>query len=182
MAHTRKLHYKDIKATADTHVGKKGDIWYDPLTPQLRTYNGDPGGVLIGSSGGGFPTTWNIYNTQPGNSSPTANWDPDYDMFWFYTNGQNNIGLTLYLPQPSDRTDGQIVWIKIQNYNSTGCYLTIDSSDAGTAIENTGTAISIDAPSIGSSLLLGLKFSAIDPAAGSPTWTVISGSYTAHSF
>jgi hypothetical protein len=51
MAHTRKLHYRDINASADQHTGRKGDIWFDPEDPVLRTYNGDPGGEPLGSGG-----------------------------------------------------------------------------------------------------------------------------------
>jgi len=49
---TRKLHYKQIKDTAATHVGRKGDVWYDNETTALRFYNGDPGGEVL--SAGGF--------------------------------------------------------------------------------------------------------------------------------
>ena len=52
---TRKLHYKEIRDFAAEHVGRKGDIWYDPTTTALRFYNGDPGGEPL--SAGGFSLT-----------------------------------------------------------------------------------------------------------------------------
>lgn len=48
---TRKLHYKNIGDTATTHVGRPGDIWFDPESNVLRTYNELPGGKTLGSSG-----------------------------------------------------------------------------------------------------------------------------------
>lgn len=48
---TRKLQYKAIKDTASTHVGKPGDIFYDPDVAQLRMYDGNPGGMTIGGGG-----------------------------------------------------------------------------------------------------------------------------------
>jgi len=48
---TRKLHYKDVIATASTHVGRPGDIWFDPDSTVLRTYDGSPGGKSLGGSG-----------------------------------------------------------------------------------------------------------------------------------
>ena len=48
---TRKLHHKAVTATASTHVGRPGDIWFDPDSTVLRTYNGSPGGKSLGGSG-----------------------------------------------------------------------------------------------------------------------------------
>ena len=46
MANTRKIHYKNVNDTADTHIGHAGDMFYDPSTPALRVSNGvDAGGV-----------------------------------------------------------------------------------------------------------------------------------------
>jgi hypothetical protein len=47
---TRKLHYKNIGDSATTHVARPGDIWFDPESNVLRTYNGSPGGKLLGNS------------------------------------------------------------------------------------------------------------------------------------
>jgi hypothetical protein len=47
----RKLHYKNISDTASTHLGRPGDIWFDPASTVLRTYNGSPGGKLLGGAG-----------------------------------------------------------------------------------------------------------------------------------
>jgi hypothetical protein len=47
----RKLHYKDISDTASTHLGRPGDIWFDPASTVLRTYNGSPGGKTLGGAG-----------------------------------------------------------------------------------------------------------------------------------
>ena len=49
---TRKLHHKAVTDTATAHVGHPGDIWFDPASTVLRTYNGSPGGKSIG---GGTP-------------------------------------------------------------------------------------------------------------------------------
>lgn len=48
---TRKLHYKNIADTTTTYVGRLGDIWFDPESNVLRTYNSSPGGKTLGSSG-----------------------------------------------------------------------------------------------------------------------------------
>ena len=50
MAHTRKLHYKDINAAADSYVGNYGDLWFDPMANVIRVYNGQAGGHEIGST------------------------------------------------------------------------------------------------------------------------------------
>jgi hypothetical protein len=47
----RKLHHKDISDTASTHLGRPGDIWFDPASTVLRTYNGSPGGKTLGGAG-----------------------------------------------------------------------------------------------------------------------------------
>ncbi len=52
MATTRKLQYKAIKDTASTHVGSPGDIFYDPAVAELRMYDGNAGGMVIGGGGG----------------------------------------------------------------------------------------------------------------------------------
>jgi len=54
---TRKLHYKNINATASTHVGRPGDIWFDESTTVLRAYSGTAGGKSL--SGGAIGDTWN---------------------------------------------------------------------------------------------------------------------------
>jgi hypothetical protein len=46
MGQARKLHFKKINSSVETHVGNKGDMFYDPATPALRVSNGlDAGGV-----------------------------------------------------------------------------------------------------------------------------------------
>ena len=52
----RKLHYKNINATASTHVGHPGDIWFDPASTVLRTYSGTAGGQ--GMNGVGIGDTY----------------------------------------------------------------------------------------------------------------------------
>lgn len=47
----RKLQYKAIKDTASTHVGSPGDIFYDPAVAELRMYDGNAGGMVIGGGG-----------------------------------------------------------------------------------------------------------------------------------
>jgi len=47
---TRKLHYKNINATASTHVGRPGDIWFDESTTVLRAYSGTAGGKSLSGS------------------------------------------------------------------------------------------------------------------------------------
>jgi hypothetical protein len=49
---TRKLHYKNIIAVAANHVGREGDIWFDPDSNVLRTYDGSPGGKYLGDGTG----------------------------------------------------------------------------------------------------------------------------------
>jgi hypothetical protein len=49
---TRKLHYKNIKDIAATHVGREGDIWFDPVSNVLRTYDGSSGGKYLGDGTG----------------------------------------------------------------------------------------------------------------------------------
>ena len=53
---TRKLHYKNINATASTHVGRPGDIWFDESTTVLRAYSGTAGGKSL--SGGAIGATY----------------------------------------------------------------------------------------------------------------------------
>jgi hypothetical protein len=53
----RKLHYKNINATASTHVGRPGDIWFDPASTALRAYSGTAGGQTVSTSRIG--DTWN---------------------------------------------------------------------------------------------------------------------------
>jgi hypothetical protein len=53
---TRKLHYKNINATASTHVGLPGDIWFDPASTALRAYSGTAGGKSL--SGGAIGATY----------------------------------------------------------------------------------------------------------------------------
>lgn len=52
MAITRKLHYKAVNDDLATHVGKPGDIFYDPEVAELRMYDGNPGGMVITGGGG----------------------------------------------------------------------------------------------------------------------------------
>ena len=52
MATTRKLQYKAVKGTASSHVGSPGDIFYNPDVAELRMYDGNAGGMVIGGSGG----------------------------------------------------------------------------------------------------------------------------------
>lgn len=49
---TRKLHYKAVSDDATTHVGKPGDIFYDPTVAELRMYDGNAGGMVITGGGG----------------------------------------------------------------------------------------------------------------------------------
>jgi hypothetical protein len=52
MSDTRKLHFKEILDAADQHIGREGDVWFDPESTTLRTYdNGTMGGKLLGGSG-----------------------------------------------------------------------------------------------------------------------------------
>lgn len=71
MANTRKLHYKDINATASTYTGDLGNIWFDPETNVLRTYTGSPGGKLIGDG-----TVSSLVNGASNVSISTANGVP----------------------------------------------------------------------------------------------------------
>jgi len=66
MAHTRKLHYKDINAAPETYVGNYGDLWFDPMGNVIRVYNGQAGGHTIG--GGSTGTSWDL--TSQGNGCP----------------------------------------------------------------------------------------------------------------
>jgi len=52
MATTRKLHYKAVSDDATTHVGRPGDIFYDPAVAELRMYDGNAGGMVITGGGG----------------------------------------------------------------------------------------------------------------------------------
>ena len=40
-------------ADGTTQVGKDGRLWYDPVTNTIRVYNGNPGGLVVGSQIGG---------------------------------------------------------------------------------------------------------------------------------
>jgi hypothetical protein len=91
MAHTRKLHYRDINASADQHTGRKGDIWFDPENPVLRTYNGDPGGEPLGS-GGLSESNFKDYGVFQGTGDNAAidltkkyHWIVDLDSGNYYT-------------------------------------------------------------------------------------------------
>ena len=65
MAHTRKLHYKDINAAPETYVGNYGDLWFDPMGNVIRVYNGQAGGHLIGGGAGpGYLTLPSSNGTQ----------------------------------------------------------------------------------------------------------------------
>jgi hypothetical protein len=57
---TRKLHYKNVNATASTHVGRPGDIWFDPTSTALRTYSGTAGGKNVS---GGASSIGNAFST-----------------------------------------------------------------------------------------------------------------------
>ena len=57
---TRKLHYKNVNAAASTHVGRPGDIWFDPASTALRTYSGTAGGKNVG---GGASSIGNAFST-----------------------------------------------------------------------------------------------------------------------
>ena len=57
---TRKLHYKNVNATASTHVGRPGDIWFDPASTALRTYSGTAGGKNVS---GGASSIGNAFST-----------------------------------------------------------------------------------------------------------------------
>jgi hypothetical protein len=59
MAITRKLHYKAVNDDLATHVGRPGDIFYDPTVAELRMYDGNPGGMVI--TGGGTGTIKQTY-------------------------------------------------------------------------------------------------------------------------
>lgn len=54
MAHTRKLHYKDVSSDPATYVGNQGDVFFDPRAGSLRYSDG--------STQGGFglasPNEW----------------------------------------------------------------------------------------------------------------------------
>ena len=65
---SRKLHYKLIKDTASTHVGRKGDVWYDDQATALRFYNGDPGGEPL-SAGGFSAGSFKDYGSYEGTNS-----------------------------------------------------------------------------------------------------------------
>jgi hypothetical protein len=44
---------RDNRDNPDTFVGQEGRLWYDPDTNTIRIYTGDPGGMAVGSGGGG---------------------------------------------------------------------------------------------------------------------------------
>ncbi len=58
MAITRKLHYKAVNDDLATHVGRPGDIFYDPAVAELRMYDGNPGGMVIGGGTGAINPTY----------------------------------------------------------------------------------------------------------------------------
>jgi hypothetical protein len=64
MAHTRKLHYKDINAAPETYVGNYGDLWFDPMGNVIRVYNGQAGGHTISGAGPGYLTLPSRNDTQ----------------------------------------------------------------------------------------------------------------------
>lgn len=82
---TRKLHYKHIKDTAAEHVGHQGDIWYDPNTTDLRFYNGDPGGALLG----GNNTLIDYGQADTGSGNQTINLA--YSIHWMVTLSDGRI-------------------------------------------------------------------------------------------
>lgn len=70
---TRKLHYKALNGQdAATHVGREGDLFFDPTTTTLRVSDGTtPGGNEI-SGGGGSSFTKQTYVSSGGSTSDVA--------------------------------------------------------------------------------------------------------------
>ena len=98
---TRKLHYKEIRDFAAEHVGRKGDIWYDPNTTTLRFYNGDPGGTLAG--GDSYSATDFIdYGQLPTNQNRAI--DLTYKYHWIVDLQSNSYHYTL-----ADGAEGQVL-------------------------------------------------------------------------
>ena len=93
---TRKLHYKLIKDTASTHVGRQGDIWYDPVTTELRFYDGTAGGEVLSA----IPGAYKNYGTGATNVNLAI--DLTYTNHWLVNLADNSYHYTL-----ADGVDGQ---------------------------------------------------------------------------
>jgi hypothetical protein len=94
MANTRKLHYKDINATASTYTGDLGNIWFDPETNVLRTYTGSPGGKLIGDGTGAASTTGTFAaGTLAGSYYSLYNDGVGYDTYISSKNNDGEVGI-----------------------------------------------------------------------------------------
>ena len=94
MANTRKLHYKDINATASTYTGDLGNIWFDPETNVLRTYTGSPGGKLIGDGTGAASTTGTFTaGTLAGSYYSLYNDGVGYDTYISSKNNDGEVGI-----------------------------------------------------------------------------------------
>lgn len=172
---------------AAVHVGRLGDIFFDPLAPDqgLRASNGvTPGGVTLGGSP--FAKTWTYYPGDWHNTNPeTVNWPHGKDMLWIDSNGAHDKRITITLPGGSYKIPGKIYWLKLTLNNSSNIYFTIDPDDGNSSIVDgwghTLDLVPANPPSYNGSCVLGLMYLDTNPAGSDgntdPTWTVVTGSY-----
>jgi hypothetical protein len=130
MANTRKLHYKDINATASTYTGDLGNIWFDPETNVLRTYTGSPGGKLIGDGTGAASTTGTFAaGTLAGSYYSLYNDGVGYDTYISSKNNDGEVGIlshesafikTSWNDADKTWTFGTDGWFRFPEINSTG--------------------------------------------------------------
>jgi hypothetical protein len=106
MAHTRKLHWKDVNDTVENHVGHLGDIFYDPATPALRI--GD------GVHAGGVTGVVQVTRVTATSNNYTYTLLPS-DHF-VIVNPVNHSGVTVNLPQTA--VDGKQYIIKRDDLNA----------------------------------------------------------------